>query len=100
MVDEQYAFQMVVLVLDARRHQPGHALLVMLAVLVLPVHRHLGGAGHIGILFRDRQSAFLIDAMLLRKVGEDRADEEAGVANQTLATLIPEIGRATCRGSE
>src|SRR3546814_2074895 len=37
MVDEENAFQMVVLVLDARRHQPGHALLMMLAVLVLPV---------------------------------------------------------------
>src|SRR3546814_5498177 len=61
MVDEENAFQMVVLVLDARRHQPGHALLMMLAVLVLPVDGDLGGARHLGILFGDRQAALLID---------------------------------------
>src|SRR3546814_6966417 len=39
MVDEEDALQMVVLVLDARRHQPGHAFLMMLAVGILPVDR-------------------------------------------------------------
>src|SRR3546814_12170745 len=32
MVDEEDALQMVVLVLDARRHQPGHAFLMMLEI--------------------------------------------------------------------
>src|SRR3546814_1003508 len=87
MVDEENALQMVVLVLDARRHQAGHAFPVVLAVLVLPVDRDLGGARHLGILLGDRQAAFLIDAMLLRKVGEDRVDEHAGRSEEHTSEL-------------
>ncbi len=92
MVDEENAFQMVMLVLDARRHQPGHAFLMMLAVLVLPVDGDLGGARHIGILFGDRQAAFRIDAMLLALVGKDGVDEHARLADHLLALFILGIG--------
>src|SRR3546814_57555 len=92
MVDEENAFQMVVLVLDARRHQPGHAFAVMLAVRVLPVDGDLGGARHFGILLGDRQAAFLIDAMLLALVRKDGVDEHARLANQLFAAFILGIG--------
>src|SRR3546814_14394623 len=88
MVDEENAFQMVVLVLDARRHQPGHALLMMLAVLVLPVDGDLGGARHLGILFGDRQAALLIDAMFLALVREDGVDKDARIADKRLALFV------------
>src|SRR3546814_2787615 len=54
--------------------------------------RDLGGARHLGILLGDRQAAFLIDAMLLRKVGEDRVDEHAGIADHALALFVLGIG--------
>src|SRR3546814_12685394 len=90
MVDEEDALQMVVLVLDARRHQPGHAFLMMLAVGILPVDGNLGGARHLGILFGDRQAALLIDAMFLALVREDGVDkdrsEERRVGKECVST--------------
>src|SRR3546814_4976571 len=92
MVDEEDALQMVVLVLDARRHQPGHAFLMMLAVGILPVDGNLGGARHLGILFGDRQAALLIDAMFLALVREDGVDNDARIADKRLALFVFGIG--------
>src|SRR3546814_16064155 len=69
MVDEENALQLVVLVLDARRHQAGPSFPVVLAVLVLPRDHDLAGARHLRLVPRERQAAFTIHARLTRKVG-------------------------------
>ena len=60
MVDEQYAFEMVHLVLEADREQAVELLLCALAVAVEPAGADAIGAVDLGILVGDRQAAFLI----------------------------------------
>ena len=66
MVDEQDAFEMVHLMLEADREQPVEILLVLLAMLVEPARADMVGAHHLGILVGDRQAAFGVRHFLVR----------------------------------
>ena len=66
---------MINLVLDAGRKQPVCLDLVRFAVLVHIAHTDFSRAFDIGILFRDRQAAFLIDRGFLRFPNDLRIDQ-------------------------
>ena len=57
---------MVDLVLNTGRPEPGKILLLRDAVTIQPCHRHLGGARHLTVVVRDRQTALFITASVLR----------------------------------
>jgi hypothetical protein len=81
-VDEQDAFEVVHLVLQAGGQQAVHLLFVDLAVKILPAGADAGRAFDIGVDFRDRKAAFGIDRMLFRRI------EISGLMNTRGSRLV------------
>ena len=75
MVDEENALEMVHLMLEAGGEQAVQPLLVLLAVAIEPACGDHCGALDLGILVGDRQTAFVIDRMLLGLRDDLRVDE-------------------------
>jgi len=75
MVDEQNAFEVVHLVLQARREQSLEVFLMGVPVEILVAHRAGRRAVDIGVDFRDRKTALLISRNLVSRVQDNRIDE-------------------------
>ena len=66
MVDEQHAFEMVHLMLEADGEQAVEVLLMVLAMLVEPARPDFVGAHHLGILVGHRQASFGVGHFMVR----------------------------------
>ena len=75
MVDEENAFEMVHLVLDAGGHQAFHVLFMRFAFEVLVAHTAGRGPVDIGKDVGDRKATFLIAGQIFRRVEDFGVDE-------------------------
>ena len=94
MVDEQHAFEMVHLVLEADRQQAVELLLVGLAMLVEPAGADAVGALDLGILVGDRQAALGVGHFLVRVREDLGVDEHPRLLDPARRILGP---RGSCR---
>src|SRR5690606_35343564 len=87
MVNEQYAFLMVNLMLQTGAEKTLNLIFMAVAILVLPARGYHGWPFNIGILVRHREAAFAINRQVFRRVQNFGIDKHPRVADDFMVMV-------------